>query len=193
MRLFYAAFLGSETARFYARLVDDVVDSVPETLRPIPPRSAHLTLAFLGDVPEEQLDLCLEALALEPVPTVVSISLQAPRILYGRGAPRLVLADVARGAEKILSIQNELRTRLAEKFPEKLVRPRRPHATLARFRKGLRREAGRRVEAALRSSPAGGTTRDDTIVGVSLVMSTLTPSGAAYEVLKDQRFSDRKL
>ena len=184
MRIFYAAFLGAETSRHFAELVDEVALRLPGVLRPIPAGSVHLTLAFLGEVGAEDVDRCEEVLSLDPAPAAVTMSLATPRVLYGRGSPRLVLTDVGRGAREIASIQRGLCSRLRERFPRQDVKPNPPHATLARFAKGQRREVGRHVEEALGRAAAGGTLAEQTVAEISLVKSTLTPSGPIYEVLK---------
>jgi 2'-5' RNA ligase len=187
MRIFYAAFLGADTTRLFADLLDEVARGLPGTLRPPPAGSAHLTLVFLGEVGPEDVERCREILSSEPAPAAVPISLAHPRVLYGRGSPRLVLTDVVRGAREVASIQRSLRERLLEEFPQKELKLTPPHATLARFGKGQRREAGRRVEKALLGSAAGGIFTEQTVAEISLVRSTLTPSGPVYEVLERRR------
>ena len=189
MRVFYAAFLGAETATFYDGLVGELSELLPGVVRAVPSGSHHLTMVFVGDVVEDELVHCMEALSALPTAARIPITLEPARVLYGRGSPRLILADVAKGAEALVSIQSELRGSHQERFPDKELRPRRTHATLARFSKGLHMDSGKRVEKTLRK--LSNDSRRDFITSIRLVKSSLTPSGPVYETLDERRLESR--
>lgn len=147
-------------------------------LRPLPPESLHITLAFLGYLPEKEVGRLASILAaLDP---------RAPRIELGdpvqipeRGRTRLFALPAA--SPETVELQAELQSRLVEERlyePEK--RPFWSHVTVARVRRekrGSNRPA--RVESlpealpeAL-SRPFGG-------VRLTLYRSQLKPQGALY-------------
>jgi 2'-5' RNA ligase len=183
VRLFYASFLAPENISAYESLVARLRAEVPRALRPIPGRSHHLTLAFLGDVADGDVDKCLEVLDSARNTPAASFSLGQPRILYGRGQPRLICIDLLEGAEHVFALQELLRVELSKHLSSLDVQPKPPHITLARFNKKANRQTARRVEEALARQEDPKPTRTDRLVAVQLVKSSLTPTGPIYESL----------
>ncbi len=183
MRLFYASFLSPENMATYRSLLADVAAEVPDVLRPVPEKSHHLTLAFLGQIAEENRDRCLEVLNLARQVEACGISMAPPRILRSRGTPRLVVTDLVDGRERVSELQDLLRREFLHRFPASDVRAQPPHVTLARFKKRANRESAQRVEASLSRVANPSQPRTDLIASVHLVRSTLTPSGPVYESL----------
>ena len=183
MRLFYASFLAPENMSAYESLVGRLRTEVPQALRPIPARTHHLTLAFLGEMADDDTDKCLQVLDSLPSTTTASFSLGQPRILYGRGQPRLICTDLVEGAEHVSALQELLRAELRQALPALSVRPKPPHVTLARFNRKANRQTGRKVEEALSRHDGLEESRTDHLVSVQLVKSSLTPNGPIYESL----------
>lgn len=167
----------------YESLVDHLRAQVPGALRPIPARTHHLTLAFLGEIAEGDVDKCLAVLESAESTSAASFSLGPPRILYGRGQPRLICADLVEGAEQVSELQTVLCRELLRVFPSLSVRPKPPHVTLARFGKRANRQQARGVEEALSRQQEPGRSLTDRLLSVQLVKSSLTPAGPIYESL----------
>ena len=185
VRLFYAAYLSPENMRAYQDLVDRLIDDVPGVLRSIPPKSHHLTLAFLGEIRDDEVDKCATALqSVERVKTF-PISLSHPRILKGRGRPRLMCVDVNDGKGKVSDVQATLIAHLTKGLPSLDLRSKPPHVTLARFSRKARARQARLVEEAtakrLEAAPPWG----DQVDSVQLVRSSLTPTGPIYETVAE--------
>jgi 2'-5' RNA ligase len=150
-------------------------------LRPLGEESLHITLAFLGYLPERDIET-LASVVGATAAAAPSIELGDPVPLPPKGRPRLfALPAESPGA---ISLQAELEGRLVEKRlykPEK--RPFWPHVTLARVRRekrGSTRPAPvSRVPGALpkplREAFDG--------VRVTLYRSELQPQGARYTPL----------
>jgi 2'-5' RNA ligase len=189
MRLFYASFLAPENISAYESLVDRLRAEVPQALRPIPARTHHLTLAFLGEVADGDVDSCLEILGASTSFSVSDFSLGPPRILYGRGQPRLICTDLVEGAEHVAALQELLRIELLQILPSSAVRPKPPHITLARFNRKAKRRSARKVEEALARQQDPQQTRTDRLVSVHLVKSSLTPTGPTYVSLREAPLS----
>jgi 2'-5' RNA ligase len=189
MRLFYAAFLSRENMSAYQALVEGLTRDVPGALRTIPPTSHHLTLAFLGEVAESAVDTCIGVLQVVEDFEAFPLSLGPPRILMGRGLPRLICADITEGGEQVSRIQRALCRQIEERLPSVETRPKPPHVTLARFKRNARRQQARRVKEALIRHHDSGLGWHDHFSLVSLVESSLTPSGPIYETVSEARLS----
>lgn len=189
MRLFYASFLAPENMSVYESLVDCLRAKVPDSLRPIPARTHHLTLAFLGEVAEGDVEKCSQILDAAKSICAGSFTLGQPRVLYGRGQPRLICADLVEGGELVAALQELLRLELLNHFPSDVVRPKPPHVTLARFNRKANRQTARKVEEALAIKVDPQPTRTDRLVSIHLVKSSLTPTGPLYENLGEATLS----
>jgi RNA 2',3'-cyclic 3'-phosphodiesterase len=150
-------------------------------LRPVAPKSLHVTLAFLGYLPEKEIPRLGEI--------VEGTGGSAPRLELGepvarpeRGRPRLIALPVSSPATVELQarMQGELvEARLYE--PEK--RPFWPHVTVARVR---REERGSKRPAPVSQPPGAlpkGLLRPFDGVRITLYRSELKPQGAQYAPL----------
>jgi RNA 2',3'-cyclic 3'-phosphodiesterase len=147
-------------------------------LRPVPPESLHITLAFLGYRPEKEIDQIAEVVRENagPAPWV---ELRDPVRRPPRGRARLyALPAISPGAE---ALQAGVEQGLASKGlyePEK--RPFWPHVTVARVRPEAR---GSRRPAAVSEAPGAIPPQLEEpriAVRMALYRSDLQPSGARY-------------
>jgi 2'-5' RNA ligase len=155
------------------------------TLRPARPETLHMTLAFLGYLPERDLERIAGA-ATELEATAPLMRFLEQPVAVPRNRPRLFAID-AESPESV-TLQAEVSERLEEAGfykPEK--RPFWPHLTVARVRteRGPGGSRGRRSGRPMRvSSPPGPL--PETLLGpfravrVTLYRSLLRPSGAEY-------------
>ena len=136
--------LSTPTARLFvaADLPPEVLDVVVQwqqteigrhaELRPA--RTLHLTLCFLGSVPQARVDDILAALDgvdLPPLPTALGEALFLPE----RGRKRVVALRLADPDGTISAVQGELSRALARiKVYKPERRPYLPHVTVARYR-----------------------------------------------------------
>ncbi|MBE9637416.1 RNA 2',3'-cyclic phosphodiesterase [Salipiger mangrovisoli] len=147
--------------------------------RAVPEENLHVTLAFLGDVEDaelQELHLELEGRALPGCWLRVS-GLES----FGGRAPRLLAAEIAPDPGlAALQLRVQQACRAAGVALER--RRFRPHVTLMRFGAGLRGEALARFDRAVAGQVAL-TTGAAAAAELRLVASTLTPEGALYETL----------
>jgi RNA 2',3'-cyclic 3'-phosphodiesterase len=147
-------------------------------LRPVPVDNLHITLAFLGHRPQEEVERIADIVGagVRPAPRV-ELCDPAPRPAHGR-ARLFALPAASLGAEEL---QAELQERLIGKRlykPEK--RPFWPHVTVARVRadgRGSRRPM--RVERPPGSLPVE-LRKPAFCRRLTLYRSELQPSGARY-------------
>jgi 2'-5' RNA ligase len=147
-------------------------------LRPVAPESLHITLAFLGHRPEQEIEVIAAAVreSAAPAPWV---ELRDPEQRPARGRARLyTLPVISPGAE---ALQGGLQQRLVEAgFYEPEKRPFWPHVTVARVRPEAR---GSRRPAVV-SEPPGSIPEElaepRLAVRMALYRSELQPTGARY-------------
>ena len=144
------------------------------TWRPIPEANLHVTLAFLGNRPETDVDL-------------IDVGLITPIIEAEHEGPELSLGDV-RSFGRVLAAEltgdlQPLQARVAQSLeaagvytPE--TRPFRPHVTLARLRPRTKAPRGTALTLEPRSFHGEA---------VTLYASRLHPDGARYEALVRSR------
>jgi len=181
LRLFLATFLSPVNIAGYQAFVDRVMSEAPGALRPIPPESHHLTLAFLGELSDDHVEKCRAGLAgvrgFESFP----FSLEPPRILMGRGRPRLICVGLGVGTRQVSEVQATLVSHLIKSLPSLEVRPKPPHVTLARFKKNAHRTQTAGVEEAIGRHFDTSRPWEDRLAEIHLVKSSLTPEGPIYE------------
>jgi 2'-5' RNA ligase len=189
MRLFFAAFLNPVNMGDYQALVERLRRDVPGVLRPIPPESHHLTLAFLGELSDDDVANCRDDLASVADLGSFSFTLEPPEILMGRGRPRLVCVDVGVGTKQVSEVQSALVAHLSRSIPSLKVRPKPPHVTLARFKKSARRTEAAAVQEAIVRHFDTSHLWEDRLAEIHLVKSSLTSEGPIYETIQKARLS----
>jgi 2'-5' RNA ligase len=141
-------------------------------LRPVPRASLHVTMAFLGERPDEEVEAI--AAALPAGPARVEMALGEPAWLPPR-RPRVLAVDLDDPDGACARLQSAVSASLAELgvfTPEK--RAFRPHVTVARVRKGAR------VDERLPALPDPMTFA---AAALTLYRSRLSPKGASYHAL----------
>jgi 2'-5' RNA ligase len=150
-------------------------------LRPVPAESLHLTLAFLGYLPEREIPRLTEIVEASRAPTP-SIELGDPVPRPERGRPRLFALPAESPGAVALQAGLEERLVAARLFePEK--RPFWPHVTVTR----VRREERGSKRSALVSKPPKALSKDLSQkfhgVRLTLYLSQIQPQGAQYTPL----------
>ena len=168
MRLFVALELPESVV---AALVGWARAAERPGLRLLPPESLHVTLAFLGERPDEEAE-SIGAAVRECAAPVPSLSLAAPAWLGRGSALSFDLEDGAGACAAVQACVSESLRRIGAYTPE--LRPFRPHITVARVRRGAR------VSRKLPREP-----QVETFSGTALTLfhSALSPRGATYRAL----------
>ncbi len=168
MRLFIALCLPDEAIppllAMQARLA---------TGRPVPEENLHLTLAYLGEQPDETVAPLADALeTIRAAP--IRVDLAEPQVFGGRGGQAVgLLAD---GGVDLRALHDRVRSRVYGAGVQLERRRFRPHVTLARLRGSL--DPGPAV-LSLQDQRAG----PFTCHAFGLFQSILRPEGAEYDAL----------
>ena len=144
-----------------------------EGLRLVPRESLHVTLAFLGERPDEDVEAivgALEEAPREPVP----LRARAPAWLPPRRPSVLAvdLDDPDDACARLQAAVSESLAALGVFTPEK--RAFRPHVTVARVRRGARVD---------KSLPEISDPMTFAAAALTLYRSRLSPKGASYDAL----------
>ena len=178
MRLFVAIALPPELANRASTILPT---SLP-ALRRVKPENLHVTLAFLGWTPDEQLATVTEAAteAAAPVPRFTLDFDRAGRFPE-RGRPRVVWLGMAAGAPSVMKLGEGVHASLRSRGLRFDDRPLAPHLTLARIDEDASSSEAKTVAAALEGLAVGDLRFE--VGEIAVVQSVLSPKGPRYTAL----------
>jgi 2'-5' RNA ligase len=153
------------------------------------PESVHVTLQFLGDVPESMVgritaamqDACAGARPLD-------VSLGGVGAFPNASRPRVMWTGLEGGIAELRTLAVGLSERLKALgyAPDKRFEP---HITLGRVREGIRPDELRAISQALASQATQQPPKESfTVSSISLMQSHLQPGGAVYTQLATAQF-----
>lgn len=154
---------------------------VDPALRPVRPESLHVTLAFLGWLPEKEISR-LSQIVEASGGKAPSIRLSGPVQRPERGRPRLFA--LAAESPGMLALQASLEEELvAARLYEPEKRPFWPHVTVARVRREERRSKRPAPVSKLPGALPKGLLQPFRGIRLTLYRSELQPQGAHYTPL----------
>ncbi len=183
MRVFVAVELSADVKKALGQLQREL-KSITDSARWVATESIHITLKFIGEIPEQRLEKIDEALVgLNWKPFTVSVC--GVGFFPGKRSPRVFWAGMS--APTMPELAEELDVRMERLGFEKEERAFRPHVTLARAR-DARMETGLVTAASKYENFDFGSFTVDRIF---LIQSTLKPSGPVYNKLKQYLLEPR--
>ncbi len=178
-RTFIAIELGDAARAALARTIAALARELPG-VRFVELASLHLTLAFLGDLDDAQLEQATQATQA----TAAAVSAPFALSVAGLGsfgpphAPRVIWAGVGGNLRALTETQRALADELAARGFAREERPFAPHLTLARLKHPLDADEQRRLAQRLAApAPAGAPIAAREL---SVMKSTPLPAGAVY-------------
>ncbi len=195
-RTFIAIELNEEARRYLHQQIEQLAHALPG-VRWVDAESLHLTLAFLGELEDAQLEQAIAA-TLETARAARPFSVRIGSLgLFGPAQnPRVIWIGLAGNLQPLLDVQARLVRRLAKDgFPPE-ERAYAPHLTLARIKTPL---ASQELDALRRLIPSGAPasrrhappppTRvpslpEIPVAHLSVMKSELTRTGARYTCLR---------
>jgi 2'-5' RNA ligase len=169
VRLFVALDLPAPAREALAAFRDAAAD--PEVWRRLPESSFHVTLAFLGHRPDEDVERVVSALGALSLPAELPLRL-GPALLLPPRRARVLTVELSGEVGPVQATVSDALEAIGVFTPER--RPFRAHVTVARLRPGAR--APRAVEGAPEPVAFGGGP-------IVLYRSRLGRGGASYEPL----------
>ncbi len=178
MRLFVAIPLRPELA---VRAFEILPTALP-ALRRVKAENLHLTLAFLGQTPDERLD-DVTAAAADAAALVSPFTLSFDRAgrFPERGRPRVVWLGIADGEASVVTLGEGVHAGLRSRALHFDDRPLAPHLTLARVAEDASAAEAKTVGAALEDLAIPSLRFD--VGEIAVVQSVLSPKGPRYTAL----------
>ena len=184
-------FVGTELSEAVRNAATRVVNELKHTLGPridakwIPSEHMHITVRFVGYVPDEGVSAMLEALTQPLDMAPFEIGFGGCGRFPPRGAPRVLWIGVSAGLSSLAALHGEFNRRVVPLGYAPETRPFGAHVTLARIKDA--RGSAKSVDAALLS------VRTDTVTQrvetVTVFESQLSARGSVYKVLRRIRLS----
>ncbi|HTI13286.1 MAG TPA: RNA 2',3'-cyclic phosphodiesterase [Dictyobacter sp.] len=187
-------FIALEMNKAVQRHLTDVihqVSSVLPSIRWVNPAGIHLTLAFLGELDDNQLQETIAAATTVAQEThSFSYRLTHPGSFGAARQPRVIWTGIEERSGTLLHVHARLQQDLARRGFSVDTRPFAPHLTLARIKAPLPVTELERLQAILHGGPQQFASRETfTAKAIAVMKSELLRSGAQYTPLKICPFS----
>ena len=186
MRSFIAIDFDDAVRKQLAVAQDGLKQGCPH-LRWADPRKIHLTLKFLGEIGDSQIEpvgAALDELAAQC--SQFDFAVEGIGVFGSPGSVRVVWVGIREINSELTRCRERCERFMAPLgFPEE-TRPFHPHLTLARNRSPGHSQAIRRAVEAMRDFRAGS----QTVSSITFYESTLTGQGPVYHVLSRHPFGD---
>lgn len=176
-RTFLALELPDAVRNTLRRRLERLVRMIPE-VHWVDPAGLHTTLAFLGELDDEQLDAASQAAAtVADAHAPFSLRLAGLGTFGSAHSPRVIWVGLAGENARLLALQAAVADELAARGFSREARPFSPHLTLARIKKPLTDDALAALARVQREPPPDATWRADAI---SVMKSELLRPAARY-------------
>ncbi len=184
-RTFIALELDEALQRHLEGVIRQVARQLP-TLRWVDPAGIHLTLAFLGELSDEQVTEAMNAteVAARTVPPF-EYHLTSPGIFGSPRQPRVVWVGIEEPSGKLRQLHRALNAELERHSFVVDTRPFSPHLTLSRVKAPLKPEEQAVLQQFLNKKRNSGAAPEYHVKQISVMKSELSREGARYTSLRD--------
>jgi len=178
VRAFIAVEFSPEAREEFVR-VEEVFKKAGADVKWVEPENVHITLKFLGNIPEEKI-----AYFAEKVEKAAFLTRSFEMVLEGTGAfpgwgyPKVIWIGIGEGNKEIKGLAKSVEDVLAEEGFEKENRPFSPHVTIGRVRTGKNRSRLKEIAESLEIKAV-----TSSVSRIILFRSDLSPKGPAYTPL----------
>jgi len=184
MRAFIAIELPEDIRKALAQL-QDKLKSCGADVKWVEPNNIHLTLKFLGEIDEAQLNKITSIMqnvsaTVYPFPATISAIGAFPRI----NSPRVIWIGIDKGDNEIKTIAKLLENEIKNVGIPAEDKPFSSHITIARTKSSFNLE---KLVKELKTieNDFGLRGREFKVTKITLFKSSLTPKGPIYEILKE--------
>lgn len=175
------AFIAVEVPEAIRRKITETIDTFRsnQPVKWVETQNLHITLKFLGEVPDEKVERVIELVEQLKVDfKPFEVSLANFGCFPDKKNPRVLWVGVKSGAEELIKIEQRLESALAQEGFE-IEKRFHPHLTVGRTK--ARCEVAVVLGKPFSSEPF-------TVKGLTLFKSTLTPQGPVYEAVRTLSF-----
>ena len=187
-RTFIALELNEAVQRHLSAVMREMALALP-ALRWVDPAGIHLTLAFLGELDDEQLAYAIAATAAAAQQAQpFSYRLTYPGVFGSPRSPRVIWMGIDEPSDKLNQLHRALNQQLEQRGFEIDRRPFSPHLTLARVKSPLTPEEQLRLQRLLTEQKLAPPALPHRVNALAVMKSELSRSGAQYTAMKEVPF-----
>jgi len=182
-RTFIALALDESLHRYLDGIMHRMAQELPG-LRWVDPGGIHLTLAFLGELNDQQVSEAINAteLAARTVPPF-DYRLSHPGIFGSPDRPRVIWIGVDEPSGRLIHLHQQLNRELERRGFAIDTRPFSPHLTLSRVKAPLKAEEQQRLRRILAGKDFQPSSPFCHVHHISVMKSELSRTGASYTCL----------
>jgi len=185
MRLFTAIELSDEARSAITAAQNTVaaaLSDTPRSLRLVRTEHLHLTLVFIGEVPEDKGRVIADVMSGDIPQPPFAIAFGGIGVFPSSGPPRICWLGVLEGANEVVQLHARVAGRLRDLGLPVEAKPFQPHLTLGRWRDRVR-------SVKSRIAPSAEAVARVSVSAVTLFESRLSSAGPAYTRLASARLS----
>lgn len=183
-RTFIALELDDSLRRFLSNVIHQMAQRLPD-IRWVDPAEIHLTLAFLGELSDEQLAAAMQAAgAASHQVTPFELRLKEPGIFGSTRQPRVIWMGIEETSGTLTQLHKALNRELEQRGFEVDTRPFSPHLTLARIKQPLNASEQQTLQRLFASRQSSHSSPRQIVRELSVMKSELSRSGARYSCLQ---------
>ncbi len=182
-RTFIALELDESLQRFLGNVIHRLAQQLP-SVRWVKPSGIHLTLAFLGELSDEQLPAAKQAAdAAAQQITPFEFRLKELGMFGSQRQPRVIWMGIEESSGNLFRLHGVLNRELELRGFEVDSRPFSPHLTLARIKQPLNADEQQTLQRLLASKESAPSSPRQYAHDLSVMKSELLRSGARYTCL----------
>jgi 2'-5' RNA ligase len=182
-RTFIALELDESLQRFLGNVIHRLAQQLP-SVRWVTPSGIHLTLAFLGELSDEQLSAAKQAAdAAAQQITPFEFRLKELGMFGSQRQPRVIWMGIEESSGNLFRLHGVLNRELELRGFEIDSRPLSPHLTLARIKQPLNADEQQTLQRLLASKESAPSSPRQYAHDLSVMKSELLRSGARYTCL----------
>ena len=182
-RTFIALELDESLQRFLGNVIHRLAQQLP-SVRWVNPSGIHLTLAFLGELSDEQLSAAKQAAdAAAQQITPFEFRLKELGMFGSQRQPRVIWMGIEESSGNLFRLHGVLNRELELRGFEVDTRPFSPHLTLARIKQPLNADEQQTLQRLLASKESAPSSPRQYAHDLSVMKSELLRSGARYTCL----------
>ena len=184
-RTFIALEQDESLQRYLSKIIQRAAQELPN-LNWVDPAGIHLTLAFLGELTDEQLAATMQAAELAArIVSPFDYHLSHLGVFGPPRQPRVIWIGIDEPAGKLLQLHQAVNSELEQRSFEVDKRPFSPHLTLCRIKTPLKPDEQQRLQRLIAARDVIASASTYHVRHLSVMKSELSRTGAKYTALEN--------